>query len=553
MAVQFSCPECDKVLKSANPIAPGKKVKCPSCGTVFAPAPAKPAAKPALKKPSDDETIELSKTKPADAKKPTKPAPFEDDENPFQDDAAPPLKAKGGIQAKKPGPMLDDEGLDDDAPPPKPKGGLQAKKPPPKPPNDFGFDDEDEAPAPPPKGKKAGLPPLKKGRPRDEDEDEDEDEDDRPRKGKPTKSSAGLFILLGVLILVLGLGAVAAFVWPGFLKSDQPGSIKGPDGDKGKALTPEPDMWTCVPADSIAVMGVNAGTLRDSKVGGAAFAQFKKLAGLDELSKKSKDAAEIVNAVDKVLLVVLPPRGKSEEMLGVVFFTSAVDFGKVKEVFEAKDVPGKDFAESDKGKDKVLIAQIAPKLLVFSGMSPPLFESRLKELGKEEKIPPDAKSQIDKVKDALVWLVAPNSDTLKAGFAKSSTALPPDPNIKQAVDALKAASFELREEGKDVLLKARVECGSPKDAVGLQSAVDGMVKLIVPFLLDGMEKKGETPPEMMKTIRSVVSTFKTGAEGNEAWASLTITGENLRTLEAFALAYFAGGAGPPMILPAPER
>ena len=33
--VTFSCPECDKVLKSAKPIPAGKKIKCPTCAAVF--------------------------------------------------------------------------------------------------------------------------------------------------------------------------------------------------------------------------------------------------------------------------------------------------------------------------------------------------------------------------------------------------------------------------------------------------------------------------------------------------------------------------------------
>jgi hypothetical protein len=44
MAAQiFSCPECDHKLRSNNPIAPGKKVRCPRCQAVFA-VPAAPVA-----------------------------------------------------------------------------------------------------------------------------------------------------------------------------------------------------------------------------------------------------------------------------------------------------------------------------------------------------------------------------------------------------------------------------------------------------------------------------------------------------------------------------
>src|SRR5262245_58516197 len=33
--MRITCPDCATVLKPANPIAAGKKVKCPKCGTVF--------------------------------------------------------------------------------------------------------------------------------------------------------------------------------------------------------------------------------------------------------------------------------------------------------------------------------------------------------------------------------------------------------------------------------------------------------------------------------------------------------------------------------------
>src|SRR5258707_469994 len=34
-ATKLSCPECGTVLRPAKPVAPGKKVKCPRCETVF--------------------------------------------------------------------------------------------------------------------------------------------------------------------------------------------------------------------------------------------------------------------------------------------------------------------------------------------------------------------------------------------------------------------------------------------------------------------------------------------------------------------------------------
>src|ERR687888_56498 len=64
----YPCPECGAQLRPANPVAAGKKLRCPKCGTVF-PVPAEkasgkkaakaaPAAKPApAGKPADDEEV----------------------------------------------------------------------------------------------------------------------------------------------------------------------------------------------------------------------------------------------------------------------------------------------------------------------------------------------------------------------------------------------------------------------------------------------------------------------------------------------------------------
>src|SRR5437868_6264730 len=56
----YPCPECGAQLRPANPVPPGKKLRCPKCETVFAPTraaakPAPPAAKPARPADEDDD------------------------------------------------------------------------------------------------------------------------------------------------------------------------------------------------------------------------------------------------------------------------------------------------------------------------------------------------------------------------------------------------------------------------------------------------------------------------------------------------------------------
>lgn len=491
MAVQFSCPECDKVLKSANPIAPGKKVKCPSCGTVFAPA-VKPAAP---KMTSAEETVELPRTKPAAQGKSTKPEPFaEDDEQPAA----------------------------------KPKG-VQARKPAPKPAVDVD-DDDDEPP----------LNVKKKRRPRDESEDDEE----RPRRRAKKKSSAGLFIILGLVVVVLGLGAVAAFIWPGFLKSDTgPRPIaKG----KEKVLAPEEDLWTYVPKDSATVVGLNLGALRASKVAVGLVAQVKAMA--PAAVPKGGDAKKLealLDGIDQLLICELPGDPKNKRSLAVALFSADIDLDALKAALAAKDVPRTMYMQSG----DLFLASPSGKILMFGVLPQPEFTRLAGELGKEDRIPPDLKAQIEKMKDALVWLAQP---TTPAATKQVEDALAPftlfDPKLKAAIDGLKkskASGLEAREDGANVHIKARIECQDAKDAQAVQEGLSNAVKTVLPFVLGGLDKKdakgGGLPPEAAKTIRAIADTFKGGANGTEAWLGLTISQAQMNTLQALATDWLARG------------
>jgi hypothetical protein len=61
LATTFSCPDCGAVLKLANPVPAGKKIKCPKCNTVF-PAPAGDPP-PSAVRPSEDAGVP-ARTKP---------------------------------------------------------------------------------------------------------------------------------------------------------------------------------------------------------------------------------------------------------------------------------------------------------------------------------------------------------------------------------------------------------------------------------------------------------------------------------------------------------
>lgn len=58
-STKYSCPECSTVLKVSKPLAPGKKLRCPKCDTLFAPeVSAGKAASPARSRPHEDDEDE---------------------------------------------------------------------------------------------------------------------------------------------------------------------------------------------------------------------------------------------------------------------------------------------------------------------------------------------------------------------------------------------------------------------------------------------------------------------------------------------------------------
>jgi hypothetical protein len=71
---KYQCPECEAVLRRAEAIAPGKKIRCPKCEAVF-PARALPDDEPAAAPTAEGYALA------GQTKAPPKPAPVEEEEN----------------------------------------------------------------------------------------------------------------------------------------------------------------------------------------------------------------------------------------------------------------------------------------------------------------------------------------------------------------------------------------------------------------------------------------------------------------------------------------
>jgi phage FluMu protein Com len=197
-----TCTHCGAMLKTKDPVAPGKKLKCPKCAKVFA-VPAdeeEPVQEEAAAEEESEEEEEAPK-----AKKPTKAADDEEDEGDEEEESP---------KSKKPA-RDDDEDNEDDAP--------KSKKP-----SKDDDDEEDDAP-------KAKKKPAKA-------EDDEDEEDDRSkkksnkdkgkfRKGDPDekpKSGSKLPLILGIGggVLLLCCVAPCGFlaIFPPELKDGQWGA-----------------------------------------------------------------------------------------------------------------------------------------------------------------------------------------------------------------------------------------------------------------------------------------------------------------------------------------
>lgn len=195
-ATMLNCPECGATLRLANPPPAGKKVKCPKCSTIFLPSGSAPPPSTAVRKPA---TVKVPV-------KPSRPVAEEPDDR-----------------------------------------------------------EEDYAPA------RSRTKPARKPEPADDYEDQedyDADEEEKPRPRKPVKgknkrrAKGGHALLIGVvsflILALLGFGAVAAWVWPGFLKNKT--LIKGTGNEDTLAYVPA-DCQVFVGADVNAVKGLLGETL----------------------------------------------------------------------------------------------------------------------------------------------------------------------------------------------------------------------------------------------------------------------------------------------------
>src|SRR5262245_33832818 len=96
-STQFTCPDCRKVLRTASPPAPGKRVRCPGCGSIFSPHTEEPRPAAAIRQAAPEYGAPARRRAEADGEPSPRRAssPRRDD---FDDDAdyRPRRRSQGG-------------------------------------------------------------------------------------------------------------------------------------------------------------------------------------------------------------------------------------------------------------------------------------------------------------------------------------------------------------------------------------------------------------------------------------------------------------------------
>jgi hypothetical protein len=203
-----SCPECEATLKSAAPFPLGKPIKCPKCSAIF--------------QLQEEEVVAKRRSPP--------PRPRDEEEDEEQ------------VTARRPArrPRADDDEDEERVTGRRLGRGRRG------PAEEEDYADEDD------------LPRRRRGR----YDEEDEDDYDRPRRRKKGGKGLLLTLTIGGGVLLLGLFALAAWVWPGFLKGSNSGGDPSVDVPAGATFTSCKDILVYFPKDCTKVVGIDVAGLR---------------------------------------------------------------------------------------------------------------------------------------------------------------------------------------------------------------------------------------------------------------------------------------------------
>jgi hypothetical protein len=454
-SISFTCPHCEKVLRTTTRPAPGKKIKCPACAEIFVP------------QIDDDEAAAIQ----ANPSAKTKTA----------------LKTESAANDKKPARAEDDE----DAP------RKKAKR------TDAAEADDD-------------APKKKSKRARDEDDD---DEDDRPaKKVKKSKKKAGSMMTVALLAVAgvgvfLGLGAcgIGAFVWPGFLRSSDKQIAQGGRNDlvkKGPTEFNHNEIADLVSPKSVYLIGFNTKALREANQLNAMLKKLDDTAALG--NKMPNEYRDLLRTSDKMLIGVLNFGGKTVEVMAVLMPTA-----EALASFKSSPTLGAESKINDKYRVQRPGVNVpgVPKTLVYAGDRTVLLTDLpddqialiLDPIQSKQTVPSPAAALGKTVEQAHIWAAVAFDDEVRKLFNDPGEAGKQSPELQQAfqvVQRAKGSSMAANFETSKWNVRLNVECANADDAKRLKDLADS-ARASLAKLLATLADFGQAPKSALSDFNSV--------------------------------------------------
>jgi phage FluMu protein Com len=425
-----------------------------------------------------------------------------------------------------------------------PKGGLPGRR----------SRDDDHAISEKPRRNRSSddtpLPVPKSRRPRDDDDFDDEDFDDRPRRNKKKKEAQSNNLALGLIIggvclFLLGGGALAAFVWPGFLRS----------ASKTDALAkadepPPPNLLAYLPNKCNLVFALDLGALKDNKNTSAIVKDIETLLetkGMPEGKEALKDARKIVGGgdVDGGGIIAIWTR-------------SAYSKEKMAAAFNAK-LKKEGLYQTSRGLNYVGMPSDRVILLIEKVPDAEV-DAVLKSDGKTSRVGGDVATQVRNLENHPVWGVFAIEGKAKQDLQRlkaSDLALMPGMPFKgadQAVPAIKqakSASMWLEFTKDSLKVNIGLTCATDTDARSVQTMLQDavpQVKTAVGLLglLLMQQQKGQYNAVLTAIADDLGKYLQVHAKGPTVSASLQLSSKTIDEMRKLTPTQNAGfpGGGP---------
>jgi hypothetical protein len=424
--------------------------------------------------------------------------------------------------------------------------------------------DSADAETPRPRAKAVRPPSVPQEFAEYDDGDDDEDtigesasDAKRPRsKNRKKKSSQNVLVLalgIGGLSLLLGGGAVAAFVWPGFLKS-------GPNWDEPLAF---------VPANNKLLLSVNVDTLIDRLGVGPHVEQALKttVSGDLNLADMKKDTglefrelfSQVVIASNQLAQGQPNPNAKA-----VIVIKSKVPFDSKKLVafFKVTEPPeklnGKKYYKKTNRGETVALFFPSNRLVVITNYLDKDLELLLGADGATTVLPPDIRTMVDSYRQNEIWAVVPADASVKQTLRQGPTGFVPgggggqQPDASAAAfDQVKAGGFGVGLENNQVKLNWSLLCDNPAGAGQVVEAMKKQFDLYTKGLFKVMLNQimSSWPPPVKALVDDLIKNTRFTSQANLAQASAEVSVQSVRNalaqVEQMGLAGAGGVAGAP--------